>query len=891
MSSLRSLFSRLRNSVRKEQLDSELDNELRAHVELHVEDNLRAGMTPEAARRDALVKLGGVEQTKEKHRDSRGMPFLETLSQDVRFAVRLLRKSPGFTAAAILTLALGIGANVAIFTLINGLLLRPLPYPRPERVVTVDRQFKDGTAYGMSFIKFRLFERQNRSFECLAAYDILGSGLNLVTASDSELIQSRRVSSDFFRAFGVPPAIGRDFTPADNLPGAAKVAILSNRIWKTLFASDPSIAGKNVRLGGDSYTIIGVASPDFVFPGEADVWAALRVAEDPNDHSSPYHAVGRLRSGVSLPLAREDMNAALSDMRHDYPGIIQPNELGTVLTPFQEQFVGDLRPVLLLLGCTVLFVLLIACSNIASLLLARAVHRQKEIGIRSAIGGGRTRLLRQLLTEGTILSLLGGISGLLVSQWFLDIFLAMSAAGIPRNPPITVDSRVVLFTLAISILAGLVFAMAPAIQLARLNSFEVLRESGRTTSSVSTRRIQGAFVIVEISLATILLLGAGLLLTSFRSLLHLDPGFDPQAVLTFKTSMVGASFGSAPKVNAVVTRAVDRLGAIPDVVAVAASTLLPTEASLQSTIELPSHASADRPAPETHIQWRAVSRAYFDVLRMKVVEGRQFSDSDSIGSEPVALVNQAFLHQFLPNRNGVGEQILLGREMGPQFTDRPRRVVGVVADAREITLVQPAFPAVYIPLSQIPDSLIGFLNQVMPMNWLVRVSGEPLAFAPLIHKEMLSINADLVSSHPQPLNRVIAASVAQEKVQATLLGLFAASALLLGAIGLYGVLSYSVEERSREIGIRMSLGAGAGRILGLVLGDGMRLTLTGTLVGLASGFLLTNVLRSLLFGLTAANPFIFTAVPVLLTLVALIACYIPARRATRVDPMTALRYE
>jgi len=891
MKTARSLFQRLRSLFRKEQLDRDLSDELAAHLEMHIADNLRAGLSPEEARRRALMQLGGVEQTKESMRDRRSVPLLEAVVHDVRFGLRMLRKSPGFTAGAVLTLALGIGANVVIFTLINGLILRPLPYPQPDRVVQVDRQTKEGPYYGMSLMEFRTYQRQNQTFEYLAAYDMLGSGLSLHTGAEPELIQSRRVSSDFFRAIGILPPMGRDFTAEDDRPGAAPVVILSYRIWKNLLNGNPAVIGQTVRMGGENYTVIGITSPNFVFAHEAEAWVPLRTAEDPGDHAGAFHVIGRLRPGVAYEFAREDLDAVQQHIRQDYPGVIEPNQLGVLVTLYQDRVVGGVRPLLFLLAAAVSCVLLIACSNIANLLLARAVNRRKEIAIRTALGVTRTRLLRQLLTESTLLSLAGGACGLLLSHWCIRLFLALPSSGLPRVREIAIDVRVLLFTLAMSVLTGLIFGAAPALQLGRLDPADVLRESGRGSASVSTRRLQGFLVSSEIFLATILLLGAGLLLSSFAKLLRVDPGFDASHVLTLKTSFVGPSFASEARMDAVVRKAVARLQAVPGVQAVAAATMLPTEPSVQLPFELPSLPAAERPAPDSEVQWRAISPAYFEVMGIPVLQGRSFSETDTAASAPVVIVNQAFLRRHLAQQTAIGQHALIGREEGPGFADKAREIVAVVADTREIGLNEPASPTAFIPLAQVPDGLVVFLNRLMPMNWLIRVSGEPLAFSRAVHEEFLAADRDLVTSNPRPLAEVLSTSLVQQRMQTGLLGLFSAAAVVLGAIGLYGVLAYSVAERKREIGIRMALGAKRGQILGLVIAHGLKLTLTGMALGMLCGLALARFMRNLLFGTSATDPLTLAIVSGVLILVAVAACWIPARRATRVDPMIALRYE
>ena len=811
--------------------------------------------------------------------------------QDLRFALRMLAKNPGFTAVAVLTLALGMGANVSIFTLINGLILRPLPYPQTERVVQVDRQMKGGPYYGMSFMQFRLYQRQNRTFQHLAAYDLLGSGLSLNTGADPELIQSRRVSADFFRAIGIAPAMGRDFDAADDRPGASPVVILSYRIWQDLLGGDSTAIGKSVRLGGENFAVIGVTPPNFTFSRAADAWVPLRTAEDPSDRASAFGVIGRLRSGVPYELAKQDLDGINEHIRKNYPAVIDPDEVGTIVTSFQESMVGDIRPLLLLLAGAVACVLLIACSNTANLLLARAVNRRKEIAIRTALGVSPGRLVRQLLTESALLSTLGGVGGLLLSQWCIRFFLAFFSASIPGMPHVSMDFHVLLFTFGLSLLTGLMFGTVPIFQLRRLDSAEIFRESGRSTGSASTRRLQGFLVSCEICLATILLLGAGLLLSSFEKILRVAPGFDPRPVLTLKTSLAGPGFSPSSRVATVVRKAVDRLRSVPGVCAVAAATMLPTEPSVQLPFELPSLPVAERPTEDSEVQWRAISPAYFDVMSIRFVNGRPFSENDASGGSPVAIVNQEFVRQYFSGLDGVGQSILIGRREGAQFADNSRQIVGVVADTREMGLNEPVSPTVFIPLAQVPASLLSFTNKLMPMNWLMRVSGEPLGYSQSMRNELLAVDSELASSTPRSLSQVLSASLRQQKMQTTLLGSFSIAALLLGAIGLYGVLAYSVAERKQEFGIRMALGSEGGQILRLVIGHGLKLTLTGILIGVAIALALTRFMNSLLFGVSNIDSHTFVTVAILLTSVALVACYVPARRATKVDPIVALRYE
>jgi putative ABC transport system permease protein len=890
---LGSTLARILNSFRKSP-DQDLHAELNTHLQLHIQDNLSQGMSLEEARRQALLKLGGLEQTKEAVRDQHSLPLFESLFQDLRFAARLFRKSPGFMAIAILTLAVGIGATSSIFTLINSILLRPLSYPQADRIVQVDLQYKDGSVYyGMSHAQFRSYQQQNQAFQYLAAYDLFGSGLNLSSRPEPELIQSRRVTADFFRVLGVTPALGRDFATGDDRPGAAPVVILSYRVWKNLLDGSPVAIGAPVRLGGELYTVIGVTPPNFAFSRDTQAWIPLRNTFDPTDRSKAYRVLGRLRSGVSVDFAKQGLNAINPQLHQAYPELFDPNELGVLVTAYQDRVVGDVRPVLLLLAAAVACVLLIACSNVASLLLARAVNRRKEIAVRAALGVTPARLIRQLLTESTLLSLAGGAAGLFLTQWGVRIFTGLFASDIPRQTTVAIDLRVLFFTVLLSLLTGLLFGSAPAFQLGRVNAIDALRDSGRSTASTSTRRIQGILVSLEICLATVLLLAAGLLISSLSRILQVAPGFDPQHVLALQTSFTGPSFSSTSQVDLMAQKAIRRLQTVPGIQSAAASTFIPTEASLQNRLEIPSLPPGQRPGPDTFIQWRAVTPAYFETLRVPVLQGRSFNESDTYTSAPVAIVNEAFLRQFLSQRlsDVIGLEVLLGRESGPQFRDTGRQIVGVIADSHELGLDQSAAPAVYIPFSQVPDTLMAFLNRALPVDWLVRVSGEPLAYAPAVHKEFFSVDPNLVPSNPRSLSQVLSASLSGHQTETALLTFFSITALLLGALGLYGILAYSVAQRKQEIGIRMALGANRAHIHRLVIVQGLRLTLLGLFSGILLAWLLSRFLRAFLFGISSADSFTVAAVATILLIVALAACLLPARRASQLDPNTALRYE
>jgi putative ABC transport system permease protein len=882
----------------------EIVEELAQHADDRYAELLAGGISEAQARQavleeiasdeDLLRELPGAKRTVE-HEPSTLLAtekhsILADFWQDLRYGLRMWAKNSAFTLVAVLTLALGIGANASIFTLINGLILRPLPYPHPERLVELAQQFKDGPYYGMSLTQFRYFHRQSHTIQYLAAYDILGSGLSLTTGTEPERVQSTRVSADFFRVLGVPPIMGRNFTADDDRPGTPPVVIFSYRIWKDSFGGDPAALGRSIRMGGENYTVIGIAPPDFLPPREAEAWIPLRTKEDPSDRSSAFKTIARLREGISTATAQEDLNRVMQHWRQEFPDSVEPGQVGTSMVSYQKRLVGDVRPALLLLSVAVACVLLIACSNVASLLLVRAVSRRKEIAIRTALGISRARLIRQLLTESTLLSVAGGFAGLLLSRWGVRFMLVLSSASLPRVPQISIDLRVLVLTTAVSIVIGLLFGAAPAFQLGRLNSAQVLRESSRATASATTRRLQGFLVSLEISLATVLLLGAGLLLTSFAKLLYVDPGFNPKHILTLKTSLVGSAFSSSTRVDAVVRKVSDRLHSIPGVQSVSAATMLPTEPSVQFTFELPGvHGAEGQDSAGAEVQWRAITPTYFQVMQIPRLQGRVFIEGDSPHSAPVALVNHAFLRQFMSGSEAIGQGILLGRQMGPQFSDRPRQIVGVVSDFRETALDESAPPTVFVPLSQVPDALIAFSNRLLPLSWLIRVAGDSLALARPIRNEMHSVDIDLVASNPRSMEDILSTSLARQRLNAALLGFFAASALLLGAIGLFGVMAYSVAERAQEFGVRAALGATPAGVRWLVLRQSAKLAISGLVVGVIAFLGLGRLLSGFLFGVKPSDPGVYAAVVLVLTVVVLLASYLPAHRAMKIDPATILR--
>lgn len=811
---------------------------------------------------------------------------METLFQDLRFALRVYAKNRSFTIVAVLALAIGIGSNIAVFTVVNALLFRSLPYPDADRLVQVGRSLNQGPVYPISYARFRFLEQNNRAFESLAAYDVVGSSLSLTLGDTPELIQSSRVSANFFPVLGIHPFIGRGFTSEDDKPGANPVAIISHNAWSRFFGSGPNVVGRAVRLSGEAYTIVGVMPANFRFGADTEVWTTIRKAQDWTDRSNPYLVIGRLRSDTTIEAAYSDLTTVFQRLKDEQPASIAPTEVGGLITPYRERVVGNTRMPLLLLAGVVGCVLLIACANVANLLFARAIRRRQEMAVRVALGINRSRLIRQLLTESFLLSAISGIVGLLFAILALGVFELWLPVKLPRIAELHLDLRVLLFSLAATVLTSIVFGLAPALQLAKLEPAQTLRELSGATPPRGIRRLQAALVSLEIALSTALLLSAGLLLLSFQKLRNVDLGYEAEDVLIMQTSLASPEFSATEPAMLKVQRVIDRLKPIPEVKKVATVTRLPTEPSLVLSFQ---RLSGDAQNEQLEANWRAVTPEFFEALRIPLHAGRSFNIRDTHNAPPVAIVNETFANKFLNGTNPLGQRLVIGRDMGENFADVPREIVGVVADTLGNTLSEAAAPGVFIPAAQVPDRTTAFLNQIVPLNWVVQVTGDTAIVSAKIRREVSAADSSFVASNPRPLVELLSGLTAPQKIYATLMTFFAAVALFLGAVGLHGVMSHSVAERRRELGIRFALGATPGRLLWLMVTYGLTLLGPGLAVGVMLSLALRSVLASYLFGVSATSFMVYAAVILLLLLVAMIATLGPAMRATRVDLTTVLR--
>lgn len=811
-----------------------------------------------------------------------------TLWQDLRYGVRMLARKPGFTVIAVLTLALGTGANTAIFSVVNAVLLRPLPYPEPERLMQIGRSFSSDDVNAATEAQFLFWQEHNQSFEAMASFKGIGSGVNISGGNEPEYVDGLRVSAGFFRVLGVSPAVGRSFTKEEDRPGGEPVAILSDGLWRRRFGADAGLLGKAISLNSENYTVIGIMPPDFRFIPSEELFVPLRTVPGIQQSGYNYPVLGRLKPGVTREQALADMKRVAEEFRAEYPKQVRWRDETVNVLPYQERLVGDLRPSLLMLLGAVTFVLLIACANVANLQLARSAARQKEMAIRMALGANWRRIMRQLLTEGVLLSLAGGVAGLLLAAWGVDLLRSLIPEGmIPRAAEVGFDLRVLVFTFATAIITGLVFGLAPAVQAARVDVNHSLKEGSRKGAAGAGRgRLRNLLVVAEIALSLVLLVGAALMIRTFANLRHVEPGFDPHNILTFQVSLSGQKYDATAKVSEFYRRALESLKSLPGVEAAAVTSNLPLDRFLNLPAEIEGK-------PEIFsVEYRMITPEFFRVMKMALGQGRAFDETDTEGSEQVVIVNEAFAHQYFPNVNPIGQRMIISRSLGPEYADRtPRQIVGLVGDVKQFSLGTPAPPIVFVPVTQVPSALMLNVRQYVATNFVLRTAGDPLSLSASVKKEMLGLDPTLPVKNVRSMEQVLSKSIAHERFHMSLLGLFAGTGLVLAAVGIYGVISYSVMQRTHEMGIRIALGARGSDVLKLVVGQGMVLVLIGVSLGLGVAFAVTRVMVGLLYGVSATDPVTFIAISLLLSVVALLACYIPARRATRVDPMVALRYE
>jgi len=802
-----------------------------------------------------------------------------TLLQDLRYGARMLANKPSFTLIAVLTLALGIGATTAIFSVVNAVLLRPLPYPDADRLLYIGQQFRSDLA-ASGEPKFLFWREQSQSFEAMAAYSNFGgAGGNLAGGSEAEYVQGSRVSEDFFRALGVYPALGRAFTKEEDTPGAARVAILSDGLWRRRFGGNVALVGQTVLLNDHPVTVVGIMPPQFKFTG-ADLFVPMKARPDKNFDPNA-EVIGRLKPEVTLEQAQAELRVIADKYREAFPRHMQDVE-SIGVQPYQEFFTGSVAQLLWFLLGAVAFLLLIACANVANLQLTRAAARQREIAVRMALGAGGRRIVQQLLTEGLLLALLGGAAGLLLAAWGTELLVGLMPEGLlPRVAVISLDWHVLAFTFAAAITTGLLFGLAPAWQACKVDVNTVLKETAGK-GGTSRRRLRGALVVAEVALSLILLVGAGLLIRTFANLLSVTMGFDPHNVLTFQVALNGERYDTTNEAAAFYRDALERINRLPGVEAAAITNKLPLDWQFNMPVVFPEHPEKTRSE-----QFRMISHDYFRVMKIPVQQGRAFNDADNAAAPPVAIVNEAFAKRYFDGQDPFARQLSIGRGLN----DPPRQVVGVVGDVKQHGLDRPVPPMVYVAIPQMSDKLMATVRAFTSAHFTVRTTVTPLSMSAAIKHEIAELDPTLPLSQISSMEKLTALSIATQRFNMFLLGLFGALGLLLAAVGIYGVMAYAVAQRTNEIGIRIALGASASDVIGLVLRQGLSLVLIGTALGLGGAWALTRFMKTLLFGVSATDPITFVAVSVLLAGVALTACFVPARRAAKVDPMVALRYE
>ncbi|MGP8173551.1 MAG: ABC transporter permease [Terracidiphilus sp.] len=815
---------------------------------------------------------------------------MRSILQDLRYALRQLRKSPGFTLTAVLTLALGIGANTAIFTVVNAVLLKPLSYPDADRIVQFFTIYSGGNSTVASIPKFHNWQQQASIFKEVAAYDFAGPGFN-ITGERPEQVHGLHVTEGYFRLFGAPVMLGRTFTPQEDLPNGGKVVVLSYGLWQRKFGGDPKIVGSSLSLGNEPYTIVGVLAKSFQSDPEAEIWLPFQFDPNSTNQGDYFSVAGMLKPGVTLAQANAQMKLASQQFHRDWP--TRADQF--VVHPLRDSIASDVHSSLLVLLGAVGLVLLIACANVANLLLARATGRKREFAMRSALGAGRTRIIRQLLTESVLLSVAGGVLGLILGYEGVRALLAVSPAALPRigedGAAVGIDWRVLCFTIAVSLSTGILFGLFPALSASRLDLNSSLKDtSNRSGTGFRQSKARSLLVISEVSLAMVLLIGSALLIRTFIALRAVNPGVDTHNVLTLQMSLTGDRYQKTAGVAQLSRDGRERLNAIPGVEASASACCLP----LEGTFSLPFIIVGRPLGKETQtgiVGWMNASPGYFSVFKTPILRGRDFTDSDVAGAPGVVLINQAMAKQFWPKENPVGQQMILGKGLGSQFEEPARQIVGVVGDIHDGGLNRDPLPMMIVPEAQVTDGMTAINSGIGPVNWIVRTHGNPHQVIAAVTEQLRLASGGFPVAHVRLMDEIVALSTARDSFNMLLLTIFGAVALLLAAIGIYGLMAYSVEQRRQEMGIRLALGADRNTIRNHVVWHGMRLAIAGAILGIGAAFGLTRLIASFLFGVKPWDPIVFCTVPVILTGVALLAVWLPATRASKLDPMQALRAE
>ena len=878
---MRTTLARIIGFFRWRRLDSDLDAEVSLHLELATAEYRRRGLSEEDAQAAALRNFGGVIQMKESYREQRGLPWIETFLQDARYGVRALLRTKGFTAAALLTLALGIGANSAIFSVVNAVLLRPLNYPDPERIVQMHRN-SGGFQSRTNARRFMFWRDHMTSMEAVTAWR--GIAFNVASGDTAEYVDGLGVSKEYFTVFGGAPLHGRLFTADDDQIGGPDVAILGYPLWRRMFNGDPAIVGKAVLLGDRAHTVVGVMPAGFDDMRTAEIYVPLRPSTTGPGGGYNYQVAARLRPHVPLAQANAEsatvFDAYKASVISTNPKAQFGREQATVFLPYQESVARSVKPALLMMLGAVGMLLLIACANTANLLLARASGRGREISVRAALGAGRGRIVRQLLTESIVLFVAGGLLGVAFAYWAVPALIALTPPGFLPGQAVQVDGTVLAATLALSVITGIMFGLAPAMSLSRHDLVEAFKDDGtRTTSSRRSGWVRRALVVSEVAMCTLLLLGAGLLVQTFVKLRAVDPGFDGTNVVTARMSLLGERYATADAVNRLYDLGVDRLRRIPAVESAAVVNGVPMEWALNLNVDF-----LETPQVEYELtDWRYATADYFNTLGIPIVRGRGFDGTDRAGAPPVAVVSEEFARRFYKHENPLGRRIRVFQN------EAPMEIVGVAKDLREHTLSGPIPAVMYVPVAQTHDGAVKTSHTFFQVTWVVRAARVTPQLMQRIREELRALDPKQPVTAVRSFADIKARAMATETFQMTLLTAFASIGLLLSAAGIYGLIAYSVAQRTREFGIRMALGATRGRILGSVVRQGAVLAAVGVAVGTVAAAWLTKSIETFLFGVTRLDPTTLVIVGVILVAVATLASLVPAIRAVRLNPVSALR--
>lgn len=862
---------------RRKRTEKRLDAELRFHLEQRTADLAGAGMAPEEARRQARLEFGGLDQVKEECREVGGSHIIEAFVEDIRYGLRQLRRNPGFTAVAVLTLALGIGANTAVFSVVNSVLLKPLPYHDPDRLVSIWQTYQGYTNVPVSTPNVESWRAQNHVFEEIAAYRVQRS-FTLTVQGEARWTQGTYITSNFFRTLGVTPHLGHGFDASEDQPGTRPEVVLAHPLWVGVFHSDPGIVGKVIELDGKGYTVLGIMPTGFRFPRWTDFWLPLGQMGRDELTSRIYHplnVIARLKSGVSILQARMEIAAIYSRDQLQHPKTDEG--WGVRVVSLHQQLVGTAQEALLILLAATGFVLLIACANVANLLLARVAGRQKELAVRKALGASRARLIRQMLTESILLALAGGALGLILAEGGMKLLPTLGQEAIPQLRQIQLDAKVLAFTLIAALMTGILFGLAPALKSGRWNLVSSLK-AGTRSSTTGFPSMRNLLVVTQVGLALVVLIGSGLLIRTFESLLNVDPGFDVHNVLTARISLLDPQPSAAAQQEIFYRQLLDKVKELPDVQAAGLTNVLPLseESDFKTRFAVEGHTFSPG---ETYAvaELRIVYPGYFKALRIPLIQGRVFTNADfARSSVPPVIINRRLAERFFRGEDPIGKKINAGPEgHSPSWV----RVVGVIGDIKDFGLARG------------PECAMYFCGSNAEMYLVVRTVSSALSLSGPVRKLVTKIDRAVPVSDVMTMQERLSTSLTGRRFSMVLLGVFAILALALAAVGISGVISYSVSCRTHEIGVRMALGAEKNDVLRMLVGQGLMLVLIGVAIGIGGALALTRFLSSILYGVKPTDPLTFIAVTLILIAVALVACYIPARRATKVDPMVALRHE